>query len=375
MNSNRSRILHIISSLDDGGAEAVLYRMTTSGDGSTHKVISFLPGGKYKALLESQNIAVDTLDMRPNRIKWHDLKTLIKLIKDFKPNVVQTWMYHADFLGGIAAKLAGVKNISWGIHTSTLNRTTTKRSTIILSKINTVLSYFIPSKIISCSERAAVVHKGIGFAKKKVFVAPNGYNINEFAINATSRTEIRNEFAIADDALLLGMVARYDPQKDHANLIAAAGIMKNEGIHFSLLLVGSDLDTSNERLLALIENANIVDETILVGQRTDIPKIMNGLDIHVLSSSYGEAFPNVICEAMACGTVCVATDIGDCDLIIGDTGVICPPDDAQKLADAIQKAIPHAKDTKAKNKARNRIVDNFSIQAMVDKYHKIWMSK
>jgi len=281
-------------------------------------------------------------------------------------------MYHADFLGGFASKMAGVKNIVWGLHSTNLDRKTTPFNTQILVRINKFLSYWIPKKIVCCATSAKSFHDEIGYNSNKTTVVPNGYDISKFNVNDELRLSMRDEFQISQNDLCLGTVARFNPQKDHLNTLTACGLLKQSGIDFKILLIGPDMVESNAELVEMVKNKDLIDRTVFVGPRPDIPAIMNGLDIHVLGSAYGEAFPNVICEAMSCGTICVATDVGDCGLIIGETGLTCPPRDPAALSNAIKSLMDEVRRNTHSNSARDRIVNNFSLQAMLEGYKEVW---
>ena len=135
---------------------------------------------------------------------------------------------------------------------------------------------------------------------------------------------------------------------------------------------------NNQELCRLIESQGVKDNVLLLGERPDIPSVMNALDIHVLSSSFGEAFPNVLAEAMACGTPCVTTDVGDAAVIVGDTGWIVPTSNSELLANAISEAVAEMQDSEKwavrRSMCRDRVVLNFSIERMVDNYHNVWKS-
>ncbi|EAW28589.1 Glycosyl transferase group 1 [Alteromonadales bacterium TW-7] len=372
------KVLHIITGLADGGAEAVLYRLCTTDTKNTHTVISLMGLSKYGPLLQQQGVTAYSLDMPLGRFTFSGLLKLYKLVKNIKPDAVQTWMYHADLIGGLVARCAGIKNITWGLHQSDLTPGAAKKSTILVAKLCGYLSYFVPKKIICCADKAAEANKGIGYCEAKLNVVYNGYDLNAFKTDNSAKELIKKEFSISNSTVFIGMVSRFHPFKDHENLIKALGIVKQQKINFSCLLVGLDMCDSNQQLMVWLQQNNVLDNIILAGKRSDIPHIMNGLDIHLLSSS-SEAFPNVLNEAMACGTPCVTTDVGDAVHIVGDTGWVAKPQNPQDLASKIVEAInmkAHSKDAweTRQLKARERIENNFKIETMVSKYNEIWNS-
>lgn len=374
------KIVHIITGLNDGGAEAVLYRLCTNDRASSHIVISLMDEGKYGALLKSSGIPLTCINLRQGKITLRGLILLWRTLRAVKADAVQTWMYHSDLVGGVVARLAGVKNICWGVHHSNLAPGTIKNSTRAIAKVCASFSYFIPRKIVSCSRAAAVIHENLGYASEKFQIIPNGYDISLYDIDTQGREKVRAELNVKTDTVLLGMVARYDPQKDHNNLLEAIAMLAAEycNTDFAVVLIGAGMDSENLELQQLIDKHDVRDRIVLLGQRRDIPSLMNALDLHVLSS-LGEAFPNVLSEAMACGTPCVTTDVGDAALIVGDSGWVVPPRNSTELAVALKEAIIAMgdKNTWANRQAaaRNHIVNNFCLEKMVNSYNDLWHVK
>lgn len=372
------QIFHIITGLSDGGAEAVLYRLCTNDTLNQHTtVVSLMGAGKYGPLLEEAGVRVVCLDMPRGRVTLGGLWRLWRTIRRERPAVVQTWMYHADLIGGVVARLAGVRRVFWGIRHSDLVPGESSRSTIAVAKLCAWLSRFVPTGIACCAERARSVHMALGYVAHKFKVISNGYDISQLKPDIEARQHLRDQWSVPGDTPLLGMVARFDPQKDHANLLASLAALKTQGWVFRCVLVGSEMETDNAILSKWINEYDLQEEISLLGQRSDIPAVMSALDVHVLSSAFGEAFPNVLAEAMACDTPCVTTDVGDASLIVGETGWVVPPRDSQALASALASALEEYSDapqdwTARQREARERIVGQFSITAMVERYRELW---
>lgn len=374
------QIIHIITGLNNGGAEAVLYRLVTNDTKHKHVVVSLMGMGKYGSMLEEKGIEVVCLNMPQGKLTLGGVLTLWKTLRKHKPNVVQTWMYHADFIGGLVAKFAGIKNIFWGIRHTDLVPGESRKATILIARLCAKISAFVPTKIVCCAERAAQVHAELGYKKEKMVVIGNGYELSHFRVDEAKGAETREALGIEADMPLLGKVGRFNAQKDHKNLLQALAILKNKGLVFRALLIGPNMDEHNAELMGWIEQNQLQDNLLLLSQRTDIPALMNAMDVHILSSSFGEAFPNVVAEAMACGTPCVATDVGDAGLIVGDTGWVVPPRNAEALADAIEQALLEMQNNpeawqQRKLACRQRIEENFSIGTMIEKYHAVWSWK
>ena len=165
--------------------------------------------------------------------------------------------------------------------------------------------------------------------------------------------------------------------KDLGNLIKSFTLLNQNLKNVNAVLVGSNIDNNNKELVNLLDKYRLSQNVHLVGERKDIPKFMNSIDLFALCSSYGEAFPNVLNEAMACGTPCVTTDVGDAALIVGDTGWVVPPNNANALANAINSAIEekqsnHASWIQRETACRHRIMNNFSLEVMTKKYFQVW---
>jgi glycosyltransferase involved in cell wall biosynthesis len=370
------RIIHIITGLNNGGAEAILYRLCKYNKSNEHIVISMMDKGKYGQLLENENIKVYTLGMPTGKLTFRGIVNLYKLINKFNPDIVQTWMYHANLIGGIIAKFSGIKKIVWGIHHSSLDETHNKKSTIFIAKILGKISNIVPTNIIFCAEKSYEVHKSIGYKCKNMKVVANGYELDKFYPNDENVKNLKNQFELNNTKNIIGLVARFDELKDHNNLLHSLQLVKKSAIDFKCLLIGANILNTNVELINMINKYDLIKNIVLLGERNDIPNIMNLLDIHVLSS-YSEAFPNVLCEAMACGIPCITTDVGDASFIVSNTGFVVPVKDPESMSEKIIKIL-HEKENDTigwenrKLKVRERIVENFSIEKMIKNYEMIW---
>lgn len=362
-------ILHIISGLNDGGAEGVLYRLCSNDRNNRHVVICLSDSGKYGSMLSLNGIDVHYLSIKQGSINFMKIFWLWRLIRRIQPTIVHTWMYHANVLGGICARLAGVSAVVWGIRSSLLEVGKSKPSSILLMRLSAYLSWFVPKSIVCCAVCAADVHASIGYNASKIVVIANGFSLSELKPDPDSGERIRSNLAISKCSLILGMVGRFDSYKDHFNLLQALALLKMNGIKFKCLLVGSGLTYENIQLNEWVASCSLVDDLYLLGHQTNINEMMNVFDFHVLSSC-SEAFPNVIAEAMACGTPCITTDVGDAALIVGDTGWVVPISNPVALAHTIKIATEESLSQRLRrgHMARHRIATFFSLDSMVIKY-------
>lgn len=370
------KVLHIITGLKKGGAETLLFNLCKFDKQHKHTIISLSNIEDSELPFYYPNLSVHSLNFPNGRVKILGLYKLYKLIKKIKPNVVQTWMIHADLIGGIVARFAGIKNIIWGVHHTVLLRGKVKYSTILILKFNAFFSNFIPKKIIYCAEKSRIIQESIGYKKSKGIVIHNGYDLNNFFQNDALRNEFLNEFNTSENTFAIGHVGSYDPLKDQNTLIEALKILHEKHFNFTAVLVGKNLDKNNSEMVSKIKDSGLCDHVHLLGIRNDIPSIMNGIDIFMLTS-LSEAFPNVLNEAMACGTPCITTNVGDASLIVDNTGWIVNPKEPKSLADAVIKAANEKKLDNYKwihrqKECRQRISKNFTLEKMVTKYVEAW---
>lgn len=370
-------ILHVISGLDSGGAEGVLFRLCTADTSAKHIVISLTGDGHYGPLLRKRRIETYALGMKRGRPSLSGLIRLARLLLRYRPDVVQTWMYHADLIGGGVARAIGIGNVVWGLRHGMVDAGSLRRITRLVIRCCALLSRLVPRTIVSCSAVGAAAHAAMGYAQAKLRIVPNGYDLDMFRIDQDARMAFRAVERIPAAVPVLGMVARFDPHKDHATLVRALAAVKQEGRDFLCLLVGSGMEETNAQLVEFLQRHCLRDRVLLAGRRNDVPDIMNAIDVHVLSSS-SEAFPNVIAEAMACGTPCVATDVGDARRIMGETGWLVPPGDPQALAHGMLAALDDMRDANAwqarRMACRERIVERFSMESMLSGYRHVWQA-
>jgi len=371
------QVMHIISGLKNGGAEAILYRLVTNDKEHEHRVVAMMDDGYYGSRLREQGVDLVTLEMPPGKLTVSGLMQLWRLLRSTRPDVVQTWMYHADLAGGIVARLAGVKAVVWGLHHTTLDPQRTPRTIRLLARTCAIASRFLPARIISCSDEGVSVHGALGYRRDKLVTVNNGYDIDEFAPSRKDGERVRAQAGIAPETRLLGMVGRWHEQKDHENLLRALALL-DAAAPWHCLLVGPGIDNDNATLVASLEDKKLSERVQLVGPTDNVPALMNALDIHVLSSAFGEAFPNVIAEAMACGTPCVTTDVGDAALMVGDTGWTAPPSNPEALARALQLAIEatadHAAWAQRADAVVARVAERFALPGMIKGYATVWES-
>ena len=370
------RLVHVITSLDRHGAQVMLYELIKATDPSRFHsaVISLSVPGPLQAQIADLGVPVYSLGISGGRPSLGGLMRLAHRLRALSPDLVQTWMYHADLLGGGAARLMTSAPVVWGLHNSNLDPRTTKWATRATVWSCARLSRLVPRRILSCSRVAMRLHRDLGYDAGRMVVIPNGFDLESYQPDRGHYAAIRAELSIAPDAILVGMVARYHPQKDHRNFINAAARVARHRPETRFVLVGEGVSDTTQELGALIRETGVAERFRLLGPRTDIPRLTAAFDCAVTSAAFGEAFPLVIGEAMACGVPCVATDVGDSALMVGETGRVVPPGDPVALARAIESVLClSAEERRALGAAaRQRIRTDYALPVIADRYQALY---
>lgn len=366
--SSSIKIIHIITSLFQGGAESALAKLVLYTQDNVENVVISLQGlGDYGELLMTNGIKVYHLDMPKGSLNPRKLVELYVLLRRETPDIIQTWLYHADLVGGVVGRLSGCKNIVWGVLSYDITARLIGMKTRAVIQLCALLSHFVPSRIVYCAKASIKKHTDIGYSKRKNDVICLGFD------QAKIVAELKHP---RYDFLSIGCVARWDPQKDHKNLLSALKLLDDQAVRYQCSLVGPGMVQSNENLLKIVDETGVDKKKIrFEGKVDNVFSAMKSFDVHVLPS-IGEAFPNVLAEAMLCEVPCISTDVGDAKEIVGDTGWIVPHSAPDRLADAILLASFETQKpdvwTERKAKARRRIEDNFGIEKMIDSYRDLW---
>ena len=339
-------------------------------------VISLTTKREIGDWIETLGIPVEALGMRPGRFSSLKFLRLVHRLRELNPDAVHTWMYHADLLGGVASRLAGNRTVCWGIRHSNLSPLHNRRSTLWVMKTCSVLSHWIPGKILCCSRMAKEIHISAGYDREKIIVIPNGFDLSRYKPDTEARISVRSELGLPKHTPLVGLIARFDPQKNQAGFFEAARQvhLSCQDAHF--LLAGAGVEEHNPTLRDAIRQAGVEAKTHLLGRREDIPRLMAALDVLASSSSFGEAFPNVLGEAMACGVPCVVTGVGDSAEIVGETGRVVAAENMRGLAHNIVEILQlsHQERRAMGARARERIRERFEIESVVREYERFYES-
>lgn len=366
---SKCKILFIAPDVDSGGAENILFNIVKMNNSKDVFIISLTKGGYYGEKLRKEGYKLYALNMKKNIFIFLKVFKLLFMIITLNPKIVHTWLYHSNLIGGILAWFVGIKKIYWSIHH---DFEYSDFLTMIEMKILGLMSYFVPNKIIYCSEASKNNHIKNGYNKEYSQIILNGVSTKDYKPNKSFRNEIRNKLNIGDNCFLIGNISRYHPLKDHDNLLKALFILDKYDINFKCILVGKGLSIQNQDLVDKINSYQLMDKIILYGKSFKISKIINAFDLNILSSKK-ESSPLVLLESMASGVPCITTDVGDARKIVSDTGWIVEPSNHRALANCMINIFDDKSIIKNKSSlAIQRIKEFYSIEKMKLNYKKIY---
>lgn len=369
------KIVHIIVGLGVGGAELALKRLLEAHKDNhnyLHSVISLTTTGDVGQQLQMLGFEIRALGMQSALNIPVTLWKLIRLLRTEEPHIVQTWMYHADLLGGFAARLAGIRNVVWGIRSTNIDAKGS-RATTIVRQVCAALSHYLPHTIVCVAHAAWQSHVAVGYDANRMVVIPNGFDFLRLHATAEQRQALRNHCHFENNDLVVGFLGRFHPDKGQHNFVQAAGFLAKKYEDVRFLMVGRDLDASNLQLNQWISDTGFADRFVVLGERSDVPICLAAMDVFCLSSQT-EAFPNVVAEAMAMGLPCVVTDVGDAAMLVADTGVVVPKENPEALAIGVGQllAMPYVARHLLGQKARSRIQTEFSMARCTDRFEAVY---
>jgi glycosyltransferase involved in cell wall biosynthesis len=367
--------MHLITGLNTGGAEMALSRLIEDLDRDEFesRVISMVPTGPVGEHIKTLGFPVASLEMPPGRPTLSGILKLIRLLREFRPNILQTWLYHADLLGLAAGKLSSVPAIAWNIRGSELNIMNSPKLSGSVLKICATLSG-LPQIVVVNSNAGLISHKNLGYHPQKWQLIPNGIDTNKFKPDIAAGRKIKAEWGFTEEIRLVGMVARVDPQKGHEYFFRAAQIVKEKYSSARFICVGTGSVEFITELKTLVKTLDLEQYVLWAGVRSDIQSVYNSFDMVVSASAYGEGFPNVVAETMSCGIPCIATKTGDSAILVDDAGVIIPARDYLAMSEAILQVLGQS-DEERKNlgeKSRRRIIEYYSLGKMTSAYANLY---
>jgi glycosyltransferase involved in cell wall biosynthesis len=369
------RILHVITSLGTGGAEMMLFKLLSAGNpGWTQAVVSIdnYPSSIAPRIAQ-HGFEVHSLGVNQRRPNPFRAVSVIPIVHRFAPDLIQGWMYHGNVIASFAAAWSARQvPVIWNIQQSLYDISMERWLTAMVIRMGKPLSRGT-ARIIYNSRTSAKQHEAFGYAPGKTLVIATGYDCSVFHPDEQARHDVRFELDIAESTVLVGLIARYHPMKDHAGFLQAARLVAQAHPEARFVLVGRDMNQQSP-VFDLIKRNQLEDRVLLLGERHDIPRLTAALDIACSASAWGEGFSNTVGEAMACGVPCVVTDVGDSAYAVGETGLAVPPRNPQALADAISKLIAAGPECRVRlgQAARRRVQSEFALPDIVRRYEDLY---
>lgn len=373
--TERRRVLHLITGLGRGGAEVMLNRLVCAmgRERFENLVISMVNGGAVAEGLRCSGIRVSQLGISTRAPTPAGLVRLRRIVRQFRPDALQTWMYHANLLGSMAMQDRPGIPLIWGLHHSNLSWRMNKPRTLLVVRLCAALSPWVPQAIVCCSEAVRAAHESIGYDSRKLVVVRNGYDTGLFRPDEQASGRLRNQLGLPEGCPVVSLIARFHPQKDHRCFLDAAAIVRQYKPEAHFVLCGEGVVPENATLTEWIEQRKLAERVHLLGPVADVQRVMAGSTV-VASSSAGEGMANVIGEAMACGAVCVVTDVGESASVIGNTGFVVPANEPEALGRSLLFALELEVETRRAlgAAARLRIENRYSLAQTVREYEELY---
>jgi len=370
------RVTFVTTGLGTGGAEMALLRLvpTMREFGIDSNVVSLRTEGHVGPLLRAAHVPVVALGLPSMRTLFSAPSSLLAEVQRHDSDLVHGWMYHGNLAASAAARFLRVTT-AWGIRQSLGLGTRDKWLTRRVIQLGALLSKRV-DLIVYNSYMARVQHEACGYAGQRGAVIPNGFDTTLLRPDASMRNSVRSELGIDPSTPVVGQIARYHVAKDYPTFLRAACRVAARVPSALFLLVGEGVDASNLELVRQIEQLGLGHRARLLGRRTDVGRLMTSLDVLCLASSGMEGFPNVIGEAMSCGVPCVGTSVGDVAVVIGGAGEVVAPGDPEAVAAAVERLLSLSPDRRRDigARARQRIVDNFSIANVARRYAELLLA-
>jgi len=373
------KVLHLITSFGLGGAETNLWRLACRMDRSrfSNTIVTMRDVTPEHGIVEStpENAGVPLYSLAMRRATPDPLSIvrLVRIIRRVDPHILQTWLYHADLLGLFVGQMTRVPAIAWNLRCSSVDMSEYSWVSRCVRSSLVLLSRF-PDVVLANSLSGLRFHETLGYRPRKWILIPNSIDVEKFRPDPDASGRLRYSLGIGPDKLIVGLVARFDPMKDHKNFIESAALLTRDhpGAHF--VLVGRGASQENPQIRQLIESTGVAERFHLLGLRDDVNRIVPGFTIACSASAYGEGFSNAIGESMACGIPCVVTDVGDSAMLVGDTGEVVPPRNPQAFARAC-KALLDMTPEQRRNLglcARRSVQEAFSLPSVVSRYERLY---
>ena len=364
----------LIRSLNYGGSERQLAALAKGMHERQHKVTVavFYSGGPLERELREAGVRVRGLNKRSRWDLPGFLLRLVRFLREEKPTTLYSFLGSPNILTVLLKPVFLRTRMVWGVRASNVDLDRYDWLARLSYEVERRLSRF--ADLIIVNSRAGMKYAvANGFPKDRMVVIPNGIDVARFCPDPEARQRVRTDWGVMEDETLIGLVGRLDPMKDHPTFLRAASLLSHEREDVRFVCVGDGPAAYRRALHALAEELGLVQRLTWAGVREDMPAVYNALNVATSSSAYGEGFSNVVGEAMACGVPCVTTDVGDSAWIVGDPGLVVPPNNPEALVARWKHVIDKVSENRSSVglKLRERIVHSFSLDHMIERSVKV----
>ena len=366
------RVLHVINGLGASGAEIMLFNLAVRlrEMGVEQEILTLMPGGSLVECFRAEGFMPTDVAMKQGIPSLAALRSLRAHIRRSQADVILGWMYHSCWAVSLAAPRG--TPVVWGVHHTLTKLSAERPLTRLLIRLGPFLKRSV-SHYVYVSNTSAQQHFEIGYPTYNATVIPNGFDMRRFVSDPLVRAAVRAELGIPESATVFGSAARYHPNKNHIGLVEAFGAATQGREDAVLLLAGRGVDSANQELVGAVAASGAASKIRLLGERSDMARLMNGMDFYVSASRWSESFPLVLGEAMATKVPCIATDLGDCAYIVGETGKVIEADDSEALAKALAWALETSAEERSRlgELARKRVAEKFGLDPVADRYIEV----
>jgi glycosyltransferase involved in cell wall biosynthesis len=365
------KILFLARALTYGGAERQLVVLANELAKRGHEVAIavFYSGASLEDEIDCSRVRLIPLEKRSRWDLLSFYRTLLHVVQREQPDVLHGWMSDPNLVAVMVRLLYPRVRIFWCIRSANLE--------MIYDRVASTICWFERrlSRFADCivvNSRAGVNHAASrGFPLEKMFHIPNGINVSNFYFDPSEGQRVRAEWGFTASERLIGLVGRLDAIKDHAGFLRAAARLAQQLPEVRFVCIGDGPAEYRAKLEALSRELGLEQKVMWVPARPDVRAVYNALDV-VCLCSLSEGFPNVISEAMACSRHCVATDVGDCSFLVGNAGVVVPPNDPEALAEGLRQALSSGRNPN--ERGRQRILEHFTVTHLADRTEKLLLA-
>jgi len=369
------RVAFLTRSLEVGGAEVQLSLLARNlrSDDFEVRVFTLYSRGPLGKTLEDAGVTLGSVDKLGRWDFVGPYRRLVQQMRDYHPDILHSFLGPPNIFAALVKSSQPGCRVVWGFRASNMDldrydwshRASETLQRRLLRRVD---------KIVTNSRSGREFAASRGFPSDRQVVIANGIDTEKFTLDRSRGQALRGKWGLSDDAQVIGIAARLDPMKDHGTFLRAAAIAAKQNPSLRFVCVGEGQAAYREVLHNQASHLGLDDQLTWAGHHQEMADVYNALDVATLTSAFGEGFPNAVGEAMACGTPCVVTDVGDSVDIVGEVGLHTPVGDKTALAHGWMELLAQAPEARADRASacRARIVEKYSVATMVEAHRALY---